>query len=117
MREWRRGTNDLVILLACSSENIATDPRDRGLLSTHLHVKDFAFDAMQQTSNVTNTSALIRGGILNTSPKVRLIIKDEIARFCTTADLAASVAFRKGPWHKQPTSKRVREALFRTGNG
>lgn len=52
--------------------------------------------------------------MLNTSPKVRLTIKDEIARFCTTADLAASVAFRQGPWHKQLTSKGVRETLFRT---
>ena len=39
---------------------------------------------------------------------------DEIARFCTTADLAASVAFRQGLWHKQLTSKEVREALFQT---
>lgn len=29
VREWRRGTNDLVTLLACSLENLATDPRDR----------------------------------------------------------------------------------------
>ena len=29
VREWRRGTNDLATLLARSSENLATHPRDR----------------------------------------------------------------------------------------
>lgn len=32
MREWRRRTSDLVTLLACSLESLATDLRDRGLL-------------------------------------------------------------------------------------
>ena len=58
-----------------SSGAILPDVR---ITSTHPHVKGFALDAVQQAPSFANTSGLVRGGMLNTSPKVRLTIMTKL---------------------------------------